>query len=205
MRYQSGDALGVWYQNDSVLVKEFVELLWLKGDEFVIVEGKTLFLNEALQWYFELIVNIVNIVENYVTFIRSEILLSLVGDKAKLQYYVATTSIVDMVRFFSVQFDVEALINLLRSLTSRLYFIVFSQAEVENEVYVIVGVVRYDVEGRVRVGGVFSFFVDRVEEEGEVRVFIEYNDNFRLLVNLEISVIMIGLGIGIASFRVFMQ
>lgn len=64
--------------------------------------------------------------------------------------------------------------------------------------------VRYDVEGRVRVGGVFSFFVDRVEEEGEVRVFIEYNDNFRLLVNLEISVIMIGLGIGIASFRVFM-
>ena len=26
-------SLGVWYQNDPELVKELVELLWLKGDE----------------------------------------------------------------------------------------------------------------------------------------------------------------------------
>ncbi|MDI8799880.1 aldolase/citrate lyase family protein, partial [Salmonella enterica subsp. enterica serovar Montevideo] len=31
LRYQPGDALGVWYQNDPALVKELVELLWLKG------------------------------------------------------------------------------------------------------------------------------------------------------------------------------
>lgn len=30
LRYQPGDALGVWYQNDPALVKELVELLWLK-------------------------------------------------------------------------------------------------------------------------------------------------------------------------------
>jgi sulfite reductase (NADPH) flavoprotein alpha-component len=41
LRYQPGDALGVWYQNDPALVKELVELLWLKGDEPVTVEGKT--------------------------------------------------------------------------------------------------------------------------------------------------------------------
>lgn len=205
MCYQLGDVLGVWYQNDLVLVKEFVELLWLKGDEFVIVEGKMLFLNEVLQWYFELIVNIVNIVENYVMFICSEILLLLVGDKVKLQYYVVMMLIVDMVCFFLVQFDVEVLINLLCLLMLCLYFIVFLQVEVENEVYVIVGVVCYDVEGCVCVGGVFSFFVDCVEEEGEVCVFIEYNDNFCLLVNLEILVIMIGSGIGIVLFCVFMQ
>jgi sulfite reductase (NADPH) flavoprotein alpha-component len=40
LRYQPGDALGVWYQNDPDLVKELVELLWLKGDEPVTVEGK---------------------------------------------------------------------------------------------------------------------------------------------------------------------
>ncbi len=65
LRYQPGDALGVWYQNDPALVKELVELLWLKGDEPVTVEGKTLPLNEALQWHFELTVNTANIVENY--------------------------------------------------------------------------------------------------------------------------------------------
>jgi sulfite reductase (NADPH) flavoprotein alpha-component len=33
------------------LVKELVELLWLKGDEPVTVDGKTLPLAEALQWH----------------------------------------------------------------------------------------------------------------------------------------------------------
>lgn len=192
LRYQPGDALGVWYQNDPALVKELVELLWLKGDEPVTVEGKTLPLNEALQWHFELTVNTANIVENYATLTRSETLLPLVGDKAKLQHYAATTPIVDMVRFSPAQLDAEALINLLRPLTPRLYSIASSQAEVENEVHVTVGVVRYDVEGRARAGGASSFLADRVEEEGEVRVFIEHNDNFRLPANPETPVIMIG-------------
>lgn len=149
-------------------------------------------LNEALQWHFELTVNTANIVENYATLTRSETLLPLVGDKAKLQHYAATTPIVDMVRFSPAQLDAEALINLLRPLTPRLYSIASSQAEVENEVHVTVGVVRYDVEGRARAGGASSFLADRVEEEGEVRVFIEHNDNFRLPANPETPVIMIG-------------
>ncbi|XWJ93480.1 NADPH-dependent assimilatory sulfite reductase flavoprotein subunit [Phytobacter ursingii] len=205
LRYQPGDALGVWYQNDPALVKELVELLWLKGDEPVSVDGKTLPLSEALQWHFELTVNTGNIVENYATLTRSESLLPLVGDKAKLQHYAATTPIVDMVRFSPAQLDAEALTGLLRPLTPRLYSIASSQAEVETEVHVTVGVVRYDIEGRARAGGASSFLADRVEEEGEVRVFIEHNDNFRLPANPETPVIMIGPGTGIAPFRAFMQ
>ena len=205
LRYQPGDALGVWYQNDPALVKELVELLWLKGDEVVSVDGKTLPLSEALQWHFELTVNTANIVENYATLTRSESLLPLVGDKAKLQQYATTTPIVDMVRFAPAQLDAEALIGLLRPLTPRLYSIASAQAEVESEVHVTVGVVRYDIEGRARAGGASSFLADRVEEEGEVRVFIEHNDNFRLPANPETPVIMIGPGTGIAPFRAFMQ
>lgn len=205
LRYQPGDALGVWYQNDPQLVKELVELLWLKGDEPVTVEGKTLPLSEALQWHFELTVNTATIVENYATLARSESLLPLVGDKAQLQQYAAATPIVDMVRFSPAQLDAEALIGLLRPLTPRLYSIASSQAEVESEVHVTVGVVRYEIEGRARAGGASSFLADRVEEDGEVRVFIEHNDNFRLPANPETPVIMIGPGTGIAPFRAFMQ
>lgn len=205
LRYQPGDALGVWYQNDPQLVKELVELLWLKGDEPVTVEGKTLPLSEALQWHFELTVNTATIVENYATLTRSESLLPLVGDKAQLQQYAAATPIVDMVRFSPAQLDAEALIGLLRPLTPRLYSIASSQAEVESEVHVTVGVVRYEIEGRARAGGASSFLADRVEEDGEVRVFIEHNDNFRLPANPETPVIMIGPGTGIAPFRAFMQ
>ena len=205
LRYQPGDALGVWYQNDPALVKELVELLWLKGDESITVEGKTLSLAEALQWHFELTVNTGNIVENYATLTRSETLLPLVGDKAQLQHYAATTPIVDMVRFSPAQLDAQALVDLLRPLTPRLYSIASSQAEVESEVHVTVGVVRYEIEGRARTGGASSFLADRVEEEGEVRVFIEHNDNFRLPANPQTPVIMIGPGTGIAPFRAFMQ
>ncbi|NTZ52585.1 NADPH-dependent assimilatory sulfite reductase flavoprotein subunit [Citrobacter gillenii] len=205
LRYQPGDALGVWYQNDPALVKEIVELLWLKGDEPVTVDGKLLPLTDALQWHFELTVNTANIVENYATLTRSETLLPLVGDKAQLQHYAATTPIVDMLRFSPAQLDAEALIGLLRPLTPRLYSIASSQAEVESEVHVTVGAVRFDVEGRARAGGASSFLADRVGEEGEVRVFIEHNDNFRLPANPETPVIMIGPGTGIAPFRAFMQ
>ncbi|MEF3099866.1 NADPH-dependent assimilatory sulfite reductase flavoprotein subunit [Raoultella terrigena] len=205
LRYQPGDALGIWYQNDPALVNELAELLWLKGDEPVSVDGKTLPLAEALTWHFELTVNTANIVENYATLTRSETLLPLVGDKAQLQHYAATTPIVDMVRFSPAQLDAQALIDLLRPLTPRLYSIASSQAETENEVHVTVGVVRYDIEGRARAGGASSFLADRVEEDGEVRIFIEHNDNFRLPANPQTPVIMIGPGTGIAPFRAFMQ
>ncbi|WP_312737591.1 NADPH-dependent assimilatory sulfite reductase flavoprotein subunit [Atlantibacter hermannii] len=205
LRYQPGDALGVWYQNDPALVDELVGLLWLKGDEPVEVNGKTLPLREALQWYFELTVNTATIVENYATLTRAETLQDLIGDKAKLQHYAAITPIVDMVRFAPAQLDAAQLVGLLRPLTPRLYSIASSQAETENEVHITVGVVRYDVEGRARAGGASSFLADRVEEDGEVRVFIEHNDNFRLPADPETPVIMIGPGTGIAPFRAFMQ
>lgn len=205
LRYQPGDALGVWYQNDAALVKELAELLWLKGTETVTVHRKAMPLSEALEWHLELTVNTGNIVENYATLTRSESLLPLVGDKAKLQHYAATTPIVDMVRFSPAQLDAQALVDLLRPLTPRLYSIASSQAEVETEVHVTVGVVRYDIEGRARAGGASSFLADRVEEDGEVRVFIEHNDNFRLPTNPQTPVIMIGPGTGIAPFRAFMQ
>ncbi|HGY1778685.1 TPA: NADPH-dependent assimilatory sulfite reductase flavoprotein subunit [Citrobacter amalonaticus] len=205
LRYQPGDALGVWYQNDPALVKEMVELVWLKGDEPVTVNGQSLSLAEALQWHVELTVNTANIVENYANLTRSESLLPLVGDKAQLQHYATTTPVVDMLRFSPAQLDAQALVDLLRPLTPRLYSIASSQAEVESEVHITVGAVRYEVEGRARAGGASSFLADRVEEDGEVRVFIEHNDNFRLPTNPETPVIMIGPGTGIAPFRAFMQ
>ena len=205
LRYQPGDALGIWYQNCPALVKELVELLWLKGDESVTVDGKTLSLSQALEWHFELTINTANIVEKYAQLTRNAALLDLVGDKTKLQHFAQSTPIVDMVRYAPAELTAEQLIDLLRPLTPRLYSIASSQAEAESEVHITVGVVRYDIEGRARTGGASGFLADRLEEDGEVRVFIEHNDNFRLPANPETPVIMIGPGTGIAPFRAFMQ
>ncbi|WP_061324947.1 NADPH-dependent assimilatory sulfite reductase flavoprotein subunit [Serratia rubidaea] len=205
LRYQPGDALGVWFDNDPALVDELVQLLWLKGDETVKVDGKTLSLSDALRSHYELTQNTTPIVEKYAALARDEKLLALVADKAALQQYAHNTPIVDMVRQAPVELSAEQLLGLLRPLTPRLYSIASSQAETENEVHVTVGVVRYDIDGRARAGGASSFLADRLEEDGDVRVFIEHNDNFRLPANPDTPVIMIGPGTGIAPFRAFMQ
>lgn len=205
LRYQPGDALGVWFENDPALVQELVELVWLKGDESVTVNDQTLTLSEALQKHFELTVNTPQIVEQYGTLSRDETLLGLISEKPRLQHYAQNTPIVDMVRNAPVELTAEQLITLLRPLTPRLYSIASSQAENDTEVHITVGAVRFDIDGRERAGGASSFLADRLEEDGDVRVFIEHNDNFRLPANPETPVIMIGPGTGIAPFRAFMQ
>ncbi|NKI75096.1 NADPH-dependent assimilatory sulfite reductase flavoprotein subunit [Dickeya sp. CFBP 2040] len=205
LHYQPGDALGVWYENSPELVQELLGLLWLKGDEPVAVGGETLPLAEALQRHFELTQNTAPIVASYAALSRNETLLGLVADKTALQQYAQRTPLVDMVREAPVELTPEQLIGLLRPLTPRLYSIASSQDDVGSEVHVTVGVVRYEYEGRARSGGASGYLADHLEEDGEVRVFIEHNDNFRLPANPDTPVIMIGPGTGIAPFRAFMQ
>ncbi|MEQ9772250.1 NADPH-dependent assimilatory sulfite reductase flavoprotein subunit [Pectobacterium jejuense] len=205
LRYQPGDALGVWFDNDPALVQELLELLWLKGDESVSVDGKTLSLSQALKSHFELTQNTAPIVEKYAALSRNETLLSLLADKPALQQFAQRTPLVDMVRQAPTELTAEQLLGLLRPLTPRLYSIASSQAEVESEVHITVGVVRYEYEGRERAGGASSYLADRLSEDDEIRVFIEHNDNFRLPANSDAPVIMIGPGTGIAPFRAFMQ
>ncbi|WP_413530396.1 NADPH-dependent assimilatory sulfite reductase flavoprotein subunit [Rahnella inusitata] len=205
LRYQPGDALGIWFENDPQLVQEVVELLWLKGDETVEVNGKSLPLAEALQHHIELTQNTTPIIEKYAGLCRDEHLTGLLADKTALQQYAQTVPFVDMVRRAPTELDAQQLVDLLRPLTPRLYSIASSQAETETEVHITVGVVRYDIDGRPRSGGASGYLADRLEEDGEVKVFIEHNDNFRLPANPETPVIMIGPGTGIAPFRAFIQ
>lgn len=205
LRYQPGDALGIWFENDPQLVQEIVELLWLKGDETVEVNDKKLSLSDALQHHIELTQNTTPIIEKYAGLCRDEQLTSLLADKSALQHYAQTVPFVDMVRRAPTELDAQQLVDLLRPLTPRLYSIASSQAETESEVHITVGVVRYDIDGRPRSGGASGYLADRLEEDGELKVFIEHNDNFRLPANPETPVIMIGPGTGIAPFRAFIQ
>lgn len=205
LRYQPGDALGVWFENDPALVNELIALLWLKGDEPVTVHGKTLPLSEALQRHIELTQNTTVIVDNYAALCRDSDLLALLSDKSAMQQYAQSTPFVDMVRRAPTELEPQQLIDLLRPLTPRLYSIASSQAESETEVHITVGTVRYEIDGRARSGGASGYLADRLAEDGEVRVFIEHNDNFRLPADPDAPVIMIGPGTGIAPFRAFMQ
>ncbi|MGT3293812.1 NADPH-dependent assimilatory sulfite reductase flavoprotein subunit [Yersinia enterocolitica] len=205
LRYQPGDALGIWFDNDPALVEELLALLWLKGDEQVSIDGQNISLSQALRSQLELTQNTTLIVDKYAALSRDEKLIALLADKPALQHYAKNTPIVDMVRQAPSDLNADQLVALLRPLTPRLYSIASSQAETENEVHITVGVVRYNIDGWPRTGGASGYLADRLEMDGDIRIFIEHNDNFRLPVNPETPVIMIGPGTGIAPFRAFMQ
>ncbi|WP_096388272.1 NADPH-dependent assimilatory sulfite reductase flavoprotein subunit [Hafnia sp. CBA7124] len=205
LSYQPGDALGVWYHNDPDLVEEIIDLIWRTGDETVTLNDQTMTLREALTERLELTQNTTVIVEKYAVLSRDERLIELLADKHQLQQYAQTTPLPDMIRQAPADLDAEQLVALLRPLTPRLYSIASSQEEVGSEVHITVGVVRYEIDGRARTGGASGYLADRLEEDGELRVFIEHNDNFRLPANPQTPVIMIGPGTGIAPFRAFIQ
>ncbi|MGN5290884.1 assimilatory sulfite reductase (NADPH) flavoprotein subunit [Aeromonas sp. 11P] len=202
LTYQPGDALGVWFDNDAELVGEVLALTSLSGDEAT-AHGT---LRAALSSHFELtrlhggfITGLADISENAA-------LKDLAGDKAQVNALVASAQVVDVLKRFPTALTTEQLIGLLRPLTPRLYSIASAQSEVEEEVHLTVGVVRYPQEdGTVRSGAASSYLADRLIEDGEVRVFVEHNDNFRLPANPDTPVIMVGPGTGIAPFRAFIQ
>lgn len=202
LTYQPGDALGVWFDNDAELVDEVLALTGLSGDETT-AHGT---LRAALTGHFELTRLHGGFITGFADISDNAALKDLAGDKAQVNALVASAQVVDVLKRFPTALTAEQLIGLLRPLTPRLYSIASAQSEVEEEVHLTVGVVRYPQEdGTVRSGAASSYLADRLIEDGEVRVFIEHNDNFRLPTNPDTPVIMVGPGTGIAPFRAFIQ
>ncbi|MBL0477253.1 assimilatory sulfite reductase (NADPH) flavoprotein subunit [Aeromonas veronii] len=202
LTYQPGDALGVWFDNDAELVGEVLALTGLSGDEAT-AHGT---LHAALTSHFELTRLHGGFITGLADISDNAALKDLAGDKAQVNALVASAQVVDVLKRFPTALTAEQLVGLLRPLTPRLYSIASAQSEVEEEVHLTVGVVRYPQEdGTVRSGAASSYLADRLIEDGEVRVFVEHNDNFRLPQNPDTPVIMVGPGTGIAPFRAFMQ
>ncbi|MDD9210654.1 assimilatory sulfite reductase (NADPH) flavoprotein subunit [Aeromonas dhakensis] len=202
IRYQPGDALGIWFDNDADLVGEVLALAHLSGDEAT-PRGS---LREALSRELELTRLHGGFITGLADISDNAALKDLAGDKAQVNALVASAQVVDVLKRFPTALTAEQLIGLLRPLTPRLYSIASSQSEVEEEVHLTVGVVRYPQEdGTVRSGAASSYLADRLPEDAEVRVFVEHNDNFRLPQNPDTPVIMVGPGTGIAPFRAFLQ
>ncbi|MFM5814715.1 assimilatory sulfite reductase (NADPH) flavoprotein subunit [Aeromonas dhakensis] len=202
IRYQPGDALGIWFDNDADLVGEVLALAHLSGDEAT-ARGS---LREVLSRELELTRLHGGFITGLAEISDNAALKDLAGDKAQVNALVASAQVVDVLKRFPTELTAEQLIGLLRPLTPRLYSIASSQSEVEEEVHLTVGVVRYPQEdGTVRSGAASSYLADRLPEDAEVRVFVEHNDNFRLPANPDAPVIMVGPGTGIAPFRAFLQ
>ncbi len=205
LTYQPGDALGVWFENSSDLVNAILAQVGLSGVESIDVDDESLSIHSALVSKYEITASNPQLVTKYAELSGSKKLLKLVDDKDKLREYAGNTQLIDVLKEKKTKLSAEELVGLLRKLTPRLYSIASSQTEVDEEVHLTVGLVEYDKCDEKRFGGASSFLAHRLEEGGEVKVFVENNNNFKLPESDDVPVIMIGPGTGIAPFRSFIQ
>tara|TARA_Y100000034_G_scaffold104471_1_gene131023 strand:+ start:467 stop:2281 length:1815 start_codon:yes stop_codon:yes gene_type:complete len=203
--YLPGDSLGVYFLNDEALVDETLAILNIDGATEITLGEETLSIRTALIEKLELTQSYPGFVEKYAQATNNAELLKLVEDKAAMREYIEARQIFDIIKQNPSDISAQDLANSLRKLQARLYSIASSQAEVEEEVHLTVGLVEFDAFGEKHFGGCSGYLAHRAEEGVQVKVFSEHNDNFRLPSDDNTPVIMVGPGTGIAPFRAFLQ
>lgn len=204
LRYQPGDALGVWFENDLQQITRLLDYLALDAQSLVIVSGQDMPLLEALRFHRELTSSTTRQIEQWVALSGDETLSSLMGKPDALQQYAASTQITDVILAATKpMIQPQQLVDILRGLSPRLYSIASSMEEVDEEVHLCIGMVEYEYNGELRQGGATGF-IGRHQTGDTLKVYVEPNDSFHLPAS-DTDIIMIGAGTGIAPFRAFLQ
>ncbi|RYG69794.1 sulfite reductase subunit alpha [bacterium] len=211
LKYEAGDALGLYPENEPELVAAVLEALGATGEEPVVTpESRIVPARIALAMGYD----ITRIGESFLILLaemahdegEAERLKELADEDA--QDWLVGRDVLDVLREFpSVSVSVSEAISSLMPLQPRLYSIASSQKEFPNQVHLTVGVVRYHANDRPRNGVASTFMADRVGLSAGQRasVFVHPAPNFRLPENGTTPVIMVGPGTGIAPFRSFLQ
>nr|WP_136252656.1 assimilatory sulfite reductase (NADPH) flavoprotein subunit [Ningiella ruwaisensis] len=205
IRYQPGDALGVYFVNSENAVARVLHATSNDGEAQVTINDESLSLQQALSEKLELTLSYPGFVKAYQEASKNEALKALLEDKAALRAFLEERQIIDIVEQFPENIAPQDLVNALRPLTPRLYSIASSQLEVEDEVHLTVAHVDYDAFGFRHQGGASGFLCEHLAQGGQIKVYAESNDNFRLPSDDDTAIIMVGPGTGIAPFRAFMQ
>ena len=211
LRYEAGDALGLYPENCHELVEEILESLGATGEEPVVTpESRIVPMRVALA-------------RAYDVTRPSESLLTLLAESAgdeeeakKLaelaeedaEDWLKGRDVLDVLRTFrSFHAAPDEIVAALSPLQPRLYSIASSQKAFPNEVHLTVGVVRYQAAERERKGVASTFLADftAMRPGQKVSIFVHPSPGFRLPENPETPVVMVGPGTGIAPFRAFLQ
>ncbi len=210
MTYTPGDAVGIAPENRFEAVADVLKALQFRGDERVLDHYKVeINLEEALRTRLSIGKLMRGSVGLYGKLAPGlEGLKSLVGpeNKARADEYCWGREFVDLVTDFpGVVKEPQQLFHVLQRLVPRLYSISSSQKMHEDNVQVVVRVIRYESHGRSRQGVASSQLGYRSPVGTKLPIFLHSNGNFRLPEDTSVPVIMVGPGTGIAPFRAFLE
>ena len=207
IRYDPGDALGVWPQNSAETVAAVLDTLGLAAAEQVEVDGERRSLREWLVRHRELTRLAPDSVRAYAAFGREGALsrhLEGLGEPG-LRVFIEQRQWIDLLEEYPAPLTAVQLLGLLRPLSPRSYSIASSQAAVGEEVQLTVASLFSNALGRRRTGVASDQLNRRLQPGDRVGVFLEAKRRFRLPADSSAPLVMIGAGTGIAPYRAFLQ
>ncbi len=206
LRYEPGDALGVFAENPPETVEAVLAAARLDGDELLERDGRLLAISEWLRSGLEITRVTRPLIAAVAETSASAELGGLLkpGQEAALRDFMSRNQLADLLERFPTQWDAATLTAALRPLVARLYSIASSAKEVGDEVHLAVARLDSGGDGSKRPGAASHFLATR-GEVATVQVYIEPNRRFKLPADGSRDVIMIGPGTGVAPFRGFLQ
>jgi sulfite reductase (NADPH) flavoprotein alpha-component len=214
LHYKAGDSLGVFPTNRPSEVEALLAALGATGDEPVMLPKATapFPLREALASKLALAGPTRRIVETL--FAKATHL----PEKSKLEGLLAPESkellatwldereFIDLLAEFpSARLTPQELVDHMRKLMPRLYSIASSPRVHPQEIHLTVAIVRYETNGRDRVGVATTFLADRVTVGATPTPVFVSHSHFGPPEDGSKDAIMVGPGTGIAPFRAFLQ
>jgi sulfite reductase (NADPH) flavoprotein alpha-component len=207
-----GDSLGVFPANAPELVEEILSLLGFAGDELITgASGESVALRAALLRERTITTPSRQFVQSIAEQVpRARFLLEYCDpqQRAKLDSYLWGRHVVDFLIEYPElrnKFSPSDFAGLLSKLQPRLYSIASSLKRYPEAAHLLVTNVEFLSHARMRKGVCTSFLSDRIDEGVRVPVFIHTAKHFRLPEDPSASIIMIGVGTGLAPYRAFLQ
>jgi len=206
LKYEAGDALGVWPTNCPDLVDGILFALGSDGEATVKLSGGELPLRRALTEKLDISKPSAELLQHFAK--TNSKLIELLAPECKDDFkkWLWGRGVIDLLLENSgAKVSAPEFIALLKPLAPRLYSISSSPKAHAGQVHLTINVVRYESLGRARKGLASTFLADRAGAETSVPVFIQTSHGFRLPANVETPVIMVGPGTGVAPFRAFLH
>ncbi|UVL18256.1 bifunctional nitrate reductase/sulfite reductase flavoprotein subunit alpha [Pseudomonas sp. B21-044] len=201
LRYQPGDALGVWPRNCPGLVDELLMLMQLDGQAEIELEGHApMPLRTALERHLDITQVSRQQLEVFSQHASGLQRLLLPACKDELKEWLWGRQLADVLREYPQAMPLGNWLSLLKPLQPRLYSISSSPRAHPDQVHLTVSIVRHGQ----RKGVCSSFLADRAAAL-EVGVFAQPSKHFHLPEDDGVPIVMIGPGTGIAPFRAFLE
>ena len=204
--YAVGDSLGVCAPNSPAVVDAWLAATGLVGEKIVEVDGAHRTLRDALTLCYDVCrvtPDLLRFVAENCTDRAAAKVLRAPSDR--LNEWLAGRNGLDIVEEFTVRAEPTHWQQVLVRLTPRNYSISSSPLVSPHEVQLTVSVVRYRGRHGAQRGGVCSTYLADRAGTSPVPVFLQRSPHFRPPKDVDVPMIMVGPGTGIAPFRGFLQ